>query len=171
VTTECFGGGLSELQRSMATPIGPFSMAFLTFVLAADVQAKCASSSVPTGDFQMPRSYRSGAMATDETKSSRADAVASDRSATVAALAGVGWYGSLFHTQITRGSLRRSQLSDWQPISIHQRYIRFPSPAPPVLLASLYPAAIACRYCSDSDRLGASEASRFVVEGRSCPAT
>ncbi len=48
----------------------------------------------------------------------------------IAALAGVGWCGSLFHTKIARSARMRSQRHDSKRVVAPGRYFRFPSPAP-----------------------------------------
>jgi hypothetical protein len=47
-----------------------------------------------------------------------------------AALAGVGWCGSVFHTKIARSAHPCLQPHDWKGLAASWRYIRFPSPAP-----------------------------------------
>ena len=46
------------------------------------------------------------------------------------ALAGVGSYGNIFHTKITRSRPPRLQRYDSEWLVAPARYIRFPSPAP-----------------------------------------
>jgi hypothetical protein len=48
----------------------------------------------------------------------------------MAALAGVGRYGTAFHTKITRSRCLRLQRYDSEGLVGPARYIRFPSPAP-----------------------------------------
>jgi hypothetical protein len=70
----------------------------------------------------------------------------------MAALAGVGWYGRVLHTKITRSRRLRLQRYDSEGLVAPARYIRFPSPAPQSSLPrnhrlpSAYGATVRCEF-------------------------